>query len=94
MGSIREAQWRIEAARGGDLWMVRRDEWHHGKWILTYDPYAEQWDWRVKCYGNASYMLRRYGGSARELDRLHNRARESRNLKALRQIVDKMRRGA
>jgi hypothetical protein len=76
------------------MWLVRRDEWPHGKWVLTFDPYAERWDWRVRVCGDASYMLRRYGGSSRELDRLHNRARVSRNLKAVREIVDKMRRGA
>lgn len=67
--------------------MTRRDGDPAGVWSFCLDPFAQDYDWRVKIGANKTYAERRVT-LAREV------AQTRKNLIEIRRIVDKIRSGS
>jgi hypothetical protein len=73
----------------GEWWICKRDV--DRGWTLTADPYAPQWDWRVKVGSNKSRAVNRLRASEHSAYKL---ARDRKKLATARQIVDMLRSAA
>lgn len=81
----REAIRNLDLCRG-EWWICKRDS--DADWTLTADPYAPQWDWRVKVGSNKSRAVNRLRASEQTA---YRKSLDRKKLSQARQIVDMLR---